>query len=505
MAVVEVGASPATERPARRRSHLAAAAAPAALLVAAVAVLGVARWTGQVPFGSDNDEYQLVARQLVHLEAPVVAGVEGTKYPLGYPAVLATIDAVGLPVVDTALALNVALVGAAAALAGLAARHLGPTAAIAAAGTVLVCRPLWAATQSTMPDVALTAVVAAAIVVVAARAPVAGLTALAVAATALKSVGLLLGLAATAAVLWQLSDTRRRSAAKEPIRVRVGAAALPAGAALAVAGATALLVGRHPEHTTGYARTFWLEDPYDAAAGDASLAEVARRIPGRIDLVLDDAARALWGDLVHGPPAWALTLGLVAAGVAAARTATARTFLAAFVVLDLAALAVWPYSSVRFGLPLVPVAALGVGGLVARLRVPAPAAAAVLAALAALAVPAFRDEARREGELFAELDAARREVAAWLPSGARPVSTDYRELATVLPHGSVVHPISYTSDPAALLAEARRGTHLVVVRGLYGRREQVVATLLDAHPGAFELVRQTPRVDVYAVDPAPAP
>jgi hypothetical protein len=481
VAVVEVDASPATEG-AHRSVPVGAMA-----IVFVVALLGVARWTGQVPFGSDNDEYQLVARQLLHLDAPVVAGVEGTKYPLGYPAVLAAIDAVGLPVVDAALALNVVLVGVTAALTAVAARRLGVAAAVAAAGVVLVCRPLWAATQSTMPDVAFTAVVAAALAVTGRRrAPdVAVLTGLALAATALKSVGLLVGLAATAALL--VAGGRRLLAL------------LPAAGALVLSAATALLVGRHPEHTTGYARTFRLEDPYDAAAGDASVVDVVGRLPARIDLVLDDAARALWGDLVHGPPAWVLTIALLACGVVAARTVAARSFVAALLAAHAVALAVWPYSSVRFGLPLVPVAALGVAGIVARIRAPAPIVAGAVAALVVLAVPTFRDEAHREGELFAELDAARRDIAAWLPAGATPVSTDYRELATVLPYGTAVHPLSYTSDPGALLDEAREGTHLVVVRGLYGRREQVVATLLTAHPDRFELVHQTARIDVYAV------
>jgi hypothetical protein len=463
----------------------------AALVV--VVALGAARWTGQAPFGSDNDEYQLVARQLLELEGPVVAGVEGTKYPLGYPALLAALDAVGLPMVDTALSLNVVLVGVTAAGAALAARHLGPVAAVVAAGVVVASRPLWAATQSTMPDVALTTVVAIAVVWAAHRRPLAMLTGLAVAAAALKSVGLLLGVAATVALLAQRRPWRQ--------------ALLPAAAAGAITVAMTALTARYPEHTTGYARTFFLDDPYDATGGEASLVDVAARVGTRMDAVLDDATKAVWGDLVHGVVGWVLTLALVAAGVAGARAA-ARPLVAAFVVVDLLALAVWPYSSVRFGLPLVPIAALGAAWLVSVVARPVPprlgaAVASVgVVAVAAAAVPTLRDEAHREGELYAGLHRARAEVAVWLdanaPAGSSTlVSPDYRELALELERP--VLPLPYTRTPDELLAAAARGTHLVVARGLYGSREVVIGTLLDAHGGRFELVHQNERFDVYAL------
>jgi hypothetical protein len=462
-----------------------------AALCLLVAVLGAARWTGQAPFGSDNDEYQLVARQLLELEGPVVAGVEGTKYPLGYPAVLAALDAVGLPMVDAALALNVLLVGATAAGAAFAARHLGAVAVVVAAGVVLASRPLWAATQSTMPDVALTAVVALAIVWAARLRPLAVLTVLAAVAAALKSVGLLLGVAATVALLAQRRPWRR--------------AVLPVAAAGAVTVVMTVVVARYPEHTTGYARTFFLEDPYDAAGGRASLVDVAGRVGTRMDAVLDDATKAVWGDLEHGAVGWGLTLALVAAGIAGARAA-ARPLVTAFVVADLLALAVWPYSSVRFGLPLVPIAALGAAELVSLLARPVPprlaaavASVAVVAAAAA-AVPDLRAEADREGELYAGLHRARADVAVWLDEHAPAattvlVSPDYRELALELRRP--VLPLPYTGDPDDLLDAAARGTHLVVARGLYGSREVVVGALLRTHGSRFDLVHQNERFDVY--------
>lgn len=468
-----------------------------AVAVAAL-VLGLARWNGTAPVGSDADEYQLVARQLLHLEAPVVAGVEGTKYPLGYPAVLAVLDAVGLPVVTTALLLNVVLAAAAAVLAGLAAgRARGPAAAVGAAGVVLLSRPLWDATQTTMPDVALTAAVAGTLALLSVGAGRwIGSTLLAVAATAAKSVGLLVAAAATVALLAP-ADGRRARAWWAPLAGGLGLTAV-----------TAVVVGRNPEHTTGYARTFWLDDPYDAAGGDASPLDVVARLPRRIDLVLADASKAVWGDLVHGPPAWALTLALLAAGVFTLRD-RARVLAASFVVLHALALAVWPFSSVRFGLPLVPLAAIGAGGAVAvtaeRLRSPPRLAAAVVALATAVgvavAVPALDREAEREAAVFRDLDVARRAAIADLPPGAVPASPDYRELATVLPRDRAVLPIPYTTDTDDLLAAATAGTHLVVLQGAYGEREAVVALLLGTHPERFELVADHPGADVYRVVP----
>src|SRR5262249_6688370 len=87
-----------------------------ALIVTGAGIaVGALRWTGESPYGSDNDEYRLVARSLVNGAGPVSAG-EGTKYPVGYPLVLAACDALHLPVDGSALGLNALLVFVIAAL-----------------------------------------------------------------------------------------------------------------------------------------------------------------------------------------------------------------------------------------------------------------------------------------------------------------------------------------------------------------------------------------------------
>src|SRR5207253_1537324 len=156
-------------------------------------------------------------------------------------------------------------------------------------------------------------------------------------------------------------------------------------------------------------------------------------------------------------------------------------------------------------LPLVPVAAIGAAWVVAVVTAGLPATraamavAAVAVVLACVAVPTLRREAHREGELYAELDGARREVASWLDANAPAatsvvVSPDYRELALALDRP--VLPLSYTSDPDVLLDEATAGTHLVVAH-LFGSRLATVDTLLGAHGDRFVLVHQNERFDVY--------
>ena len=57
--------------------------------------------------------------------------------------------------------------------------------------------------------------------------------------------------------------------------------------------------------------------------------------------------------------------------------------------------------------------------------------------------------------------------------------------------------LPYTSDADELLRVATAATHLVVARGLYGSRQEVVDRLLAASGGRFELVHQNERFDVY--------
>src|SRR5262249_51994216 len=132
-----------------------------ALIVTGAGIaVGALRWTGESPYGSDNDEYRLVARSLVNGAGPVSAG-EGTKYPVGYPLVLAACDALHLPVDGSALGLNALLVFVIAALVGWTTWTAAPwPLPWLAAFFVVTSSELWSSTFTIMPDVLFVALLA---------------------------------------------------------------------------------------------------------------------------------------------------------------------------------------------------------------------------------------------------------------------------------------------------------------------------------------------------------
>ncbi len=469
--------------------------------VAVVAGWALLRWSGTAPFGSDNDEYRLVAEELLRTGRPVVAGVEGTKYPLGYPALLALIDLVGLPVTEAALALNVALVVVLGGVVAALGRSLGQRGwSVAAALWAVGGAGLWGSVFVTMPDVAFL-VVFAAVAFRLARldtpAEVWVLVALVVGATLLKSVGLLVGLAASVALL-ALPGLRRLAWA-------------PGAAAVAVTAATAAFTARHPEHTTGYARTFLLVDPTDAQAGEVSPLGLVQRLPDRAHLVLRDVEVAVVGPHLGRPWSWLLVVALLGAGVWAVwGRPQLRAFALAFLVLWLPAMALWPYSSVRFELPLVVLAALGVGRLTASAsRAAGPAGA--LVAVVALTVHLWgqgaqvaRDATFEEATLgLVERDAAT--AATWgarnIPAGDVVASFAYREVAYRLERPVVA--LGYTSDLQSLLedADAVGARWLVVMPSLYLARGQLEERFVAAFPDRLRLAHDTATVDTYELLP----
>lgn len=533
--------------------------------MAVVATFAALRWTGQEPVGSDHDEYRMVAESLLAGEGPVVAGVEGTKYPLGYPLLLAGASAVGLPMTRFALALNVALAGVLVILVWAASRSEGPLAALAAGGFVAVGVGLWSSVYAVMPDVALTAVVAAvvlAVVRVERRAPregsdrgtrstttrdevtgstdvdarraagpargvqgtwrprdVAVLAVLSAVAVALKSVAVLLGLAIGAHLL--LRPTVR------------GWAWLPPAAGIVTLAAQFLAVRPHPEHTTGYAATFWLVDPFDAAAGTIGPLDLPARVVQRIDLFVTDAARAVIGPQAPDPIAIVALIALLALAIAGWRRE--RPLLAVFVVTYAVGLAAWPYRSIRFGMPLHPLAALGVAaavgaivGVVTRTGRAEPVRGAqrsrwltanlgiglghaVTAATVVVSLAAFgawsaqrvladaADEEVELAEVNASVAASLDWISANIPEGEPIASLDYREFTWRLERTLI--PVRYTSDPEELWAQTggSGAEWFVAIRGLYNAREARTRELLSAYPDRFEEAYANERVEVWRI------
>lgn len=472
-----------------------------ALLVLAIAVVcAAARWSGELPVGSDHDEYLLVGERLRRGDGPLVAGVEGSKYPLGYPLVLALLGLLRLPVEQSAMVVNGVALVAAAAVSALTVRRLGlPRLGAFTAAVYVAASPLlWGSAYVVMADVLLVLLVALTLFVLVGAErgrDVLVLGALVAAATALKSVGLLLALGVSAGLL--LRPGLRRWCV------------LPVVAGLAATVVSARAVTAYPEHTTGYGATFWLVDPRDASLGEASAADVLARLWTRSDVWLSDLTHALTGP--HAPSRVALVVGLalLGLGLVAVARGRGRAFwpVLGFVGAYDAGLLLWPYASPRFGEPLIPVAALGVG-LLGALLWRARVAGVLVALVAALAytgwsVQRLAEEAALDREQYGSLRVALDEFEAWADSNVRRdeqlVSFDYREVARRLDR--TVLPLGYTSDVAALHAASvgRGADWLVVVRDLYPRRQELADAVVTAYPDEFELALENARVRVYRV------
>ena len=486
-------------------------------LLGLVAMLAALRWTGQVPFGSDHDEYRMLATALWEQGQPVIAGVEGSKYPFGYSLVLGVFEQLGLSMTALAMVVNLALVGVLVLCAWWIGRQHGRAPGAVAGLLVGVSPTLWDSVYVVMPDLALTAVTVAAFAWVLGlddRAGPAWRVALvaagvAVVAVGLKTFGLLLAGALTVALF---------------VRPRWRAWSwVPTVAGLAVAGLQALAVAGYPEHTTGYAATFWLRDPTDASLGTIGPSELPGRIVERLDGILVQLGRAVLGGGATEWLAIVAVLGLLGAAVGGERRW--RWSLAAYASASALVLAAWPYRDARFGLPLLPLAAVGaavlIGGLLrpgrrranrGRFRGSAVVAVAVGLALGLHVQSSVAQIVRAgaaEEEQLRELHVAMDDLERWVEANTAPddviASLDYRELAYRIDRP--VAPIPYTSDPDALWeASGGAGAEFVVsIRGLYGARARHTDTLVSAFPDRFHNVYANDRIHVFAITPPAGP
>ena len=477
------------------------ASLPALLAVAAVLVVFTAvRWTGVLPYGSDADEYPIVARALLDRGEPVVGEVEGTKYPLGYPVVLAALFAMRLPPL-AGLALNVVLLAGVVTLVAAAARRCHPALAAAAAAIyVAVNAGLWATVSLLMPDTLITflsALLLWLIVRMESARDVVAVAAVALAATAVKTLGLFIAGAASVGVLLGPRPLRRWFL-------------LPGAAGLLSVGLHTLIMRGYPAPATGYAVQFWSVDPYDAAAGRAGVGEVMARLWTRWDVVIGDWGEALAGPHVPRALAIAIALVLLASGLWGLESRWGYGL--GLLLVYGAGLALWPFTSVRFGLPLIPLAALGVARLTRavleadRQRLRAAGVAVVCSLLALHLMVSLREVgtfATAEAAVFVALSEQTAEAARWaernIPADEDIASPAYRELYERFDRR--ILPVAYTRDPEALWEQTGGGgaEWVANLTTLYPRRARLSRILVRAYPERFDKVFENDGVVIYRI------
>ena len=532
---------PEDERERTGRRPWGAWAVVAVVLAGAIVAYARVRWPGYLPFGSDNDEYQLVGQALASFEAPLVAGVEGTKYPLGYPALLAVVEWLRLPVAPTALGFNLAALTATTALVawvggrgwpaasgtGSSARIEQPGAGLAAGAVVVTSVTVWDDVFSVMPELLLLAVVAAMVATLDApltRRRLGLLTALAVIAVLLKALAILLivgGLAVVALLVWRdrqqdgpdLTGELARSAvttgaARAEPGVTVTRVLRPAGWAVLVVVAGLLATIRLPDHTTGYVATFFLEDPFDASLGRLGPLGLIGRTIEDLPNTVANFGRSLLRFEADEPVVIVIAVVGFGLGVVGAwwmhRRGPLAPFLLGALVAYTAGMALWPYRSSRFGMPLVPIAALGAAFVVRWLaeRVPARQRGVqrivglvlgglLLAGLVADSWTTVVERGEQAEETLERQYAALDALSAWaddhLDADEQVISFDYRELAHHLDRDIAALP--YTDDTAVLDELVTAADADVVMKiDIHWARNRQLGRLVDAEPDRYEQV-----------------
>ena len=458
-------------------------------------------WLGISPFGSDNDEYRMVAEELNSSGRPVVAGVEGTKYPLGYPIVLVLLGWLTPSATTAGLVLNVALMAGTATALWWALRTWGPLPAFAATAFFLINPSVWRATSNVMPDVAMLGILAAGLVVFRRKTldekTVVAATVLGMVAVSIKSIGLLVAVAASVA-LWRAGGKVRQRAW------------MPTVGAGFIYGIQSLWIGRYPAHTTGYSATFFLENVNDYSKGTVGIKGVLARIPKQLGPMLDDVADAVVAPQITA--SWVVWLAVALLALALLGRGHIRVFIVGFAALHASALLVWPYQSDRLQMPMLMVAAVGVAAgvtIIQRIRPIALGAVALAVPLVAFGYLTFSDQDRIvyvAGLDHTSYSTWTENVASFdewarvnIPADGAIASLDYREIGYRVDRRVVA--LGYSKDTDALLEATLDGDAewFVQLTGLYGRRTAIAQGLIDAHPDTFELVFQSAGLDVYHI------
>jgi hypothetical protein len=471
-------------------------------------------WFGRGPgvvTGLDDARYVLLARSLTSLSYREVWLVDlpvHAMYPPGYPTVLALWGAIAGTGFDGFILLQALLSAGAIAVAYVALRALwSPALACLAVAPLAASPALLERATRVSSEPLFTLLTLAALAALARRDPsprrAAAAGALALAAALTRTIGVTLVLAILAD--WLAARRWRRALAL------VAAATLTVGTWL---GWTAVA----PEQFVG--ESYVADARPRVVAGEAPPAlvatlarRVARHVPTYLGQGLPSAlgAPAVPGTIADNIAVFAIAIG----GILGWLVAAARLWRpAALYVLGTAAvLVLWPYTAVRFLVPLVPLLApaivIGVATLVSRWRADrAVVAAGVVAAVlfvagAARSLPAAHSAAQCPRGPVPAAECVRRDQASFLE--ATVFLRDSTPATTRVLGAKAATVYYYSRRPAAHYAEAlsagpdslpaflaRYGVTHVLLGSVHASEAARFAPLLMAHCGRLAVVRYFP-------------
>lgn len=332
---------------------------PAVTLLLVFLLMAFVRWPGALPYGSDSDEHWLVAKTLMERGGFAVDHLHGTKYPPAISALLVLFASLGFNAPWAMIFVNAALVLLSALfLYYLVAQTSSRTAAWIGAVFLLSNTVLWNAAYLLIAEpLFLFLMIGVLFLSLSARAMsrhriLAGVL-LASACVMTRAVGV--AAAVTLSLVFLFIEGHRldlRTAASRLVLLVIP---------LAMLGLYAIWQAGYGAHPTGYAETFFLADPFDASRGTVDLYGFLQRTVATSGAALTDVATTL------ATPYDGLCAHLAGASllVIAAFSKDRRHLLviAFYMFPYLALIAVWPYRELRFAIPLLPIAALGVASI----------------------------------------------------------------------------------------------------------------------------------------------
>lgn len=482
------------------------------VLLAVFFVMAYLRWPGPLPYGSDTDEHLLVAKTVLETGHFSVGNIHGTKYPPVISGMAILFSLLGLNVSLWMILANCFFILAASIIlySYVRGEHtylLGVMAAIYLMANITV----WKSAHMVIGDVLFVLLVTLVLYVSLQfkewnwwKVLVAIL--LAVFSTMVRSVGIFtvgpLVVSLLASRKWKISLFSFTSA--------VLVVGLPFLALLAYM----VYQNQFSPHQGGYLEAFLRIDPYDVSKGTLTLQAFLSRTYHRLFPAVMDLVEAITSRNPTNPVVrllFVLLAGLLFLA-SCGQTPRQRLVVPAFLLPYALVILAWPYPGARFSLPLVPVAALGLGevGAFAAKHFPrfvCVGLVMVFVGHSVMNIPRLVEKAEQERvhrtEIYKDLEGLRAWCNKNLPAEADIVSFDYREL--ILRLARPVKPMKlsvYVKQGPSYLTD--KGNTYIILSDANGYPQSYYGfyglSLIDHVKEKGKLVYRNPLYQVYLLE-----